>query len=95
MPSEDEVEQARVFLAAAADKNRLKVLHALRIGDELCVCDVAHVLDMSISTASHHLRKLSELGILKRRTQGKRVYYAISDRFTADLVQRVLRKAAA
>lgn len=95
MPSDEELEDARVVLAAVADKNRLKVLHALRLGGELCVCDVAHVLGMSISTASHHLRKLRDLRILQHRNDGKMTYYAIRDRFAADLVKRVLREAAA
>lgn len=95
MPSEEELEDARVVLAAVADKNRLKVLHALRLGGELCVCDVAHVLGMSISTASHHLRKLRALRILGHRNDGKMTYYSIRDRFAADLVKRVLREAAA
>ena len=95
MPSDEELEDARVVLAAVADKNRLKVLHALRLGGELCVCDVAHVLGMSISMASHHLRKLRDLRILGNRCDGKMTYYSIRDRFAADLVKRVLRQAAA
>ncbi len=95
MPSDDELEEARLVLSAVVDKNRLKVLHALRLGGELCVCDVAHVLGMSISTASHHLRKLRDLRILAHRNDGKMTYYSVRDRFTADLVKRVLRKAAA
>jgi DNA-binding transcriptional ArsR family regulator len=83
------------MLAAVADKNRLKVLHALRIGGELCVCDVAHVLGMTVSTASHHLRKLRDLRILRHRNDGKMTYYSIRDRFTAELVKKVLRQAAA
>lgn len=95
MPSDDELEQARVTLSAVADTNRLKVLHALRLGGELCVCDVAHVLGMSISTASHHLRKLRDLRILRHRVEGKMAFYSIQDRFAADLVKRVLKEAAA
>lgn len=95
MPSDEELEDARLVLSAVSDKNRLKVLHALRLGGELCVCDVAHVLGMSISTASHHLRKLRDLRILGHRSDGKMTYYSIRDRFTSDLVKRVLQKAAA
>jgi DNA-binding transcriptional ArsR family regulator len=95
MPPDEELEDARVVLAAVADKNRLKVLHALRLGGELCVCDVAHVLGMTVSTASHHLRKLRDLRILGHRNDGKMTYYSIRDRFTADLVKRVLLRAAA
>jgi DNA-binding transcriptional ArsR family regulator len=93
MPSDDELEEARVVFAALADRARLKVLHALKEGEELCVCDVAHVLGMSASAASHHLRKLRDLKILKYRTDGKMAYYSLRNRFAAQLVAQALRQA--
>lgn len=95
LPSEEDLEEARVVFAALADRTRLKVLHALRDGDELCVCDVAHVLGMSVSAASHHLRKLRDLKILKYRNDGKMAYYSLRDRFAAELVSQALRQAGA
>lgn len=93
MPSDEQLEEARVLFAALADRTRLKVLHSLRSGEELCVCDVAHVLGMSVSAASHHLRKLRDLRILKFRNDGKMAYYSLRDRFAADIVQQALRQA--
>ena len=93
MPEDDRLEEARVLFAALSDRTRLKVLHALRTGEELCVCDVAHVLQMSVSAASHHLRKLRDLKILKYRNDGKMAYYSLRDRFAAELVQQALRQA--
>lgn len=93
MPPEDRLEEARVLFAALADRTRLKVLYALSNGEELCVCDVAHVLQMSVSAASHHLRKLRDLKILKYRNDGKMAYYSLRDRFAAELVQQALRQA--
>jgi len=93
MPQDHQLEEARVLFAALADRTRLKVLHALSSGEELCVCDVAHVLQMSVSAASHHLRKLRDLKILKYRNDGKMAYYSLRDRFAADLVQQALRQA--
>lgn len=93
MPDDDRLEEARVLFAALADRPRLKVLHALSSGEELCVCDVAHVLQMSVSAASHHLRKLRDLKILKYRNDGKMAYYSLRDRFAAELVQQALRQA--
>lgn len=93
MPSDDELEEVRVVFAALADRTRLKVLHALKEGDELCVCDVAHVLGMSVSAASHHLRKLRDLKILKYRNDGKMAYYSLRDRFAAQIAARALRQA--
>lgn len=93
MPEDDRLEEARVLFAALADRTRLKVLHALSNGEELCVCDVAHVLQMSVSAASHHLRKLRDLKILKYRNDGKMAYYSLRDRFAAELAQQALRQA--
>lgn len=95
LPSDDALEEARVMFAALADRTRLRILHALLIADELCVCDVAHVLDMSVAATSHHLRKLRQLGILKLRNDGKMAYYSLRDRFAADLATHAVRQAAA
>ncbi len=95
MPPDGALEEARVLFSALADGTRLRILHALMHADELCVCDVAHVLGMSVAAASHHLRKLLDLRILKHRNDGKRVYYSLRDRFAADLVTHALRQAAA
>ncbi len=93
MPPDEELEEARVVFAALADRTRLKVLHALKNGEELCVCDVAHVLGMSVSTASHHLRKLRDLEILKYRNDGKMAYYSLRNRFASELVTQALQEA--
>jgi DNA-binding transcriptional ArsR family regulator len=93
LPTDDELEEARVTFAAVADSTRLKILHALKDGEELCVCDVAHVLRMSISAASHHLRKLRDLKILKYRNDGKMAYYSLRDRFVPKLVAQALSRA--
>ena len=92
LPSEDHLENVRVAFGALADRTRLKILHALRQGDELCVCDVAHVLGMSVSAASHHLRKLRDLKILKYRNDGKMAYYSVRNQFVAELVGKALRQ---
>ena len=82
----------RATFAAAADATRLKILHALNDGEELCVCDVAHVLGMSVSAASHHLRKLRDLKILKYRNDGKMAYYSLRDHFVGKLVAQTLSR---
>lgn len=94
LPRDDQLEEARVLFAALADRTRLKVLHVLSTGEELCVCDVAHVLGMSVSAASHHLRKMRDLKILKYRSDGKMAYYSLRDRFAAQVVEQSLRHAA-
>ena len=95
IPSDEELEDTRVLFAALADTTRLKIVHALREGEELCVCDVAHVLGMSVSAASHHLRKMRDLKILKYRNDGRMAYYSLRDRFAGQLLERALRRPAA
>lgn len=56
--------------------SRLKILLALRQG-ELCVCDMAHVLKLSIPATSHQLKLLREQGWLRMRNDGKMVYYSL------------------
>jgi len=95
IPPDDELEDVRVTFAALADRTRLKILHALADGDELCVCDVAHVLGMSVSAASHHLRKLRDLKILKYRNDGKMAYYSLRSQFAGSLVRQALQRVSA
>lgn len=94
MPADEQIEEARVLFAALADRRRLQILCALSGGDELCVCDVANVLGMSVSAVSHHLRKLRDLRLLKFRTDGKMAYYSLRDRFAAELARQALRQAS-
>lgn len=94
MPSDDALEDLQILFGALGDKNRLKILHALRDGEELCVCDVAHVLGTSVSAASHHLRKLRDLRILKYRTDGKMAYYALRRPIAGELLERALKAAS-
>ncbi len=90
MPSEDELTDAVSLFAALNDRARLKILYALRKGDELCVCDFAHILGISVSTASHHLRKLRDLRILKYRSDGKMAYYSLRDGVAGQIVTEML-----
>lgn len=95
VPDDEQLEDVRIIFSTLADKTRLKILHALKDGDELCVCDVAHVLGMSVSAASHHLRKMRDLKILKYRNDGKMSYYSVRDRFAGKLVERALNRTVA
>jgi len=95
MPDPGALDEAGALFAALADRTRLKILHALSRGGELCVCDVAHVLGKSVAATSHHLRKLRQLGVLQLRNDGKMAYYSLASRFAVELATRAVRKAAA
>ncbi len=93
MPDDAALEEAQTLFSALADRARLKILFAFQSGKELCVCDVAHVLGVSVSTASHHLRKLRDLKLLKYRNDGKMAYYSLRDEFAAQLAVQGLKHA--
>ncbi len=91
MPQDEALEDMRAVFAALADKARLKILYSLKDGQELCVCDVAHVVGTTVSTASHHLRKLRDLKLLKYRNDGKMAYYSLKSEIAAQLVREALK----
>ena len=60
------------------DPARIRILYALS-AQELCVCDIASVLDMTQSAISHQLRILKQMKLVKFRREGKTVYYSLAD----------------
>ena len=74
------------LFATLADPSRTRIVHLLAITqDELCVCDIALVLGMSVSALSHQLRFLRERGAVERRKAGRIVYYRLVDEHLRDL----------
>lgn len=67
------------------DETRTKILYLLA-HRELCVCDMAQILDMSLPAVSHHLRLLRALRLVKYRRQGKMVYYTLDDDHIVNLI---------
>jgi DNA-binding transcriptional ArsR family regulator len=70
------------------DNTRVRILFALS-KEELCVCDISAVLDMSISAVSHQLRVLRNMNLVKYKKEGKIVYYSLND----DHIVRLLKMA--
>ena len=69
------------------DKTRTKILFALSEAD-LCVCDIATVIGMSVSSVSHHLRYLRALELVKFKKDGKMVYYSIIDKHVSAFLKQ-------
>ena len=67
------------LFAMLSSPTRLKILYCLLKEDELCVCDFADVLGMTVSAISHQLRKLKDRGIVQNRRDGLTIYYSIKD----------------
>lgn len=67
------------MLKAIADENRAKITYALCQEDELCVCDIANILGVTVANASHHLRTLYKQRIVNYRKEGKLSFYSLND----------------
>lgn len=75
---------ARIF-AVLADPTRVRVVMALA-GAELCVTDLAAATGVNRTTISHQLKVLREHRLVRRRRQGKVVYYALDDEHVTALL---------
>lgn len=73
------INEVSQMFKSIADLNRAKMTYALCIHDELCVCDIATLLNITVANASHHLRVLYNNGIVTYRKEGKRAFYRIYD----------------
>jgi len=59
---------------------------------EQCVINIAALLDMSSPAVSHHLRVLSDSGLIVSRRVGKEVYYRASDSDLTELLHKVVER---
>lgn len=78
LPEEEILYDLADLFKAFSDSTRIKILHAL-FQEELCVCDLAALLDMTQSAISHQLRVLKGNRLVKFRRDGKVIYYSLAD----------------
>ncbi|NLW20817.1 MAG: winged helix-turn-helix transcriptional regulator [Clostridiales bacterium] len=78
MLSEAVFSAAANFFKVMGDGTRFRILYALD-KQELCVCDLANLLGMSVSAVSHQLARLRESQLVKGRRDGKNMFYTIAD----------------
>ena len=78
LENEDIKSVAKLF-KAIAEENRVKITFALLNADELCVCDIANIIGVTVANASHHLRTLHNASIVKFRKEGKLAFYSLDD----------------
>ena len=78
MPNDEDLFELAEFFKVFGDTTRIKLLTALS-ASELCVCDLAVLLNMTKSAVSHQLRLLKQARIVKYRKAGKIVYYTLDD----------------
>ena len=77
-PSKEELERLSQLFKLLGNLTRTKILWVLD-KNEMCVCDIANVLNMTKSSISHQLALLREAGIVEYRKVGKEVYYRLDD----------------
>ena len=85
-PNKRELDQLSDLFKILGDRTRIAILQTLD-QNEMCVCDLANVLDMTKSSISHQLATLREAHIIKSRRAGKEVYYTMDDDHIAELYE--------
>lgn len=78
LASDDDLQKTAELFKTLGDPSRLKIINALLLS-EMCVCDLAELLEMGQSSISHHLKVLRLTRLVKYRREGKSVYYELDD----------------
>ena len=78
MPQEDTLFDLAELFKVFGDSTRIRILYTL-FESEMCVCDIATLLEMSQSAISHQLRVLKNSKLVKFRKEGKSCFYSLSD----------------
>jgi len=76
------------FFKALADETRIKILKLLALR-RMCVCEIMVALNLTQPTASHHLRILENVGIVKDKREGKWIFYSIADPKVAEIFEKI------
>jgi ArsR family transcriptional regulator len=94
--SDTDAEATAHVFKALGDPARVKVISMLAASDEpLCACEFLPALGLSQATVSHHLKKLTEAGLLDREQRGKWAYFSLNEDALAQLERLVRIPAAA
>jgi len=90
MPDATTLQQVADIFATLGDPTRARIVFALS-KSELCVCDLAVLLNMTLSAVSHQLRILRHLGLVKFRKTGRMAYYSLDDEHASELLAQALQ----
>jgi ArsR family transcriptional regulator, lead/cadmium/zinc/bismuth-responsive transcriptional repressor len=89
MPDENELYDLSDFFKILGDSTRAKIIWALD-ESEMCVCDLAVLLNMTKSAISHQLSSLKQANLVKNRREGKVVFYSLADDHIKDIFEKGL-----
>ena len=87
MPKEEDFYDLADLYKMFADSTRVRILWALS-REEMCVCDIAVLLDMTKSAISHQLKSLRLSNLVKYDKRGKEVYYSLADSHVKDIFEK-------
>ncbi len=85
--SSDIGEMVKMF-RAIANESRLMIILLLMEEKNKHVSEIANELELSVSSVSHHMSKLDDLGFVQRERRGKEVYYYLRDECIKDIIER-------
>ena len=83
-------EKISKLLSISGNEVRLKILFLLNMEKELCPCDLADILGMSVPAISQHIRKIKDAGIITARREGQTLYYSLNEDET-DILNNVFK----
>ncbi len=89
MPSEEHLYDLADFFKVFGDTTRIKILFVL-FQSEMCVCDIAQILNVSQSAISHQLRVLKQMKLVKNRREGKTIFYSLADSHIQTIINQGL-----
>ncbi len=90
MPGDADIRELASFFKICGDPTRMKILYAL-FAMEMCVCDIAGLLGMTMSSISHQLRVLKQARMVTDRKDGKMVYYSATDSHVREIITQGMR----
>jgi ArsR family transcriptional regulator len=89
--SDEEADATATLFRALSDPARVKIVNLLATSDEpVCACEFEPALRLSQPTVSHHLKKLTEAGLLEREQRGKWAYFSLKPE-TSSQLERLVR----
>lgn len=87
LPNPENLSLLADFFKVFGDPTRIKILSSLA-ESEMCVCDIAYLLNMTQSAISHQLRVLKQARLVKNRKDGKVVYYSLDDEHVKQIIDQ-------
>lgn len=85
MPEENELYDLAELFKVFGDSTRIRILFVL-FESEVCVCDLAEVLNMTQSAISHQLQILKQNKLVKSRREGKSIFYSLADEHVRTII---------